>query len=83
MNSFEPANFLDNRESRNHHIIVMRLGSGWAAVHCAEYADMGWGIDFEDTGIGRYATAAQAEVEAKEWAEEFELPYKGIVEPSR
>jgi len=54
--------------SRNHRISVQLLGSGFAAVHLADYEDMGWDTDVVQTGIGRYETREEAEVEAEEWA---------------
>ena len=67
---------IDGTRSRNHRIIVTRLGSGWAACEVAEYEDMDWGTDFEQTGIGRYATEAEAIVAAKEWASDVDLPFE-------
>lgn len=62
--------------SRNHRIVVSLLGSGYAALHVADYEDMDWGTDIVDTGIGRYKTRKEAEQEAEMWAEAEELRYE-------
>lgn len=63
-------------QSRNHRIEVARLGSGWAAIHVADYADMDWNTDIVNSGVGRYATREEAVSEAQDWAEAEELPYQ-------
>lgn len=61
---------------KNPFICTMKLGSGWAAVMLAEYADMGGELDVVQTGIGRYATEVEAIKEGKEWAEAEEMEFK-------
>lgn len=65
--------------SRNPRIVVMLLGSGYAAVYLADYADMAWATDVWNTGIGRYKTREEAAVEAQEWAEAEGIPYVPLV----
>lgn len=73
LDSFKPVPF--DEASKKPFIVAELLGSGWAAVHY-------WWNDKEDflkpgqgfwepynTGIGRYATQAEADEEAKSWAE--------------
>lgn len=60
--------------SRNHRISVALLGSGWAALHLADYEDMGWNTDVVQTGLGRYPQRTEAEQEARDWADSEELP---------
>lgn len=62
-------------KNRNHRITTARIGSGWAAIHLADYEDMGWSADVVDTSIGRYETEAEAIIEAKSWSISDELPY--------
>lgn len=62
-------------KSRNHRMIVMALGSGWAAVEIADYEDMSWGPDITQIGTDRYATAEEAKVEAKEIAATQGIPF--------
>lgn len=62
--------------SRNPFITVKLLGSGYAAVMFAEYEDMEWNLDVVQTGIGRYKTREEAEVEAKAWAFAEGILYK-------
>ena len=64
-------------KSRNHRIVVSLIGSGWAALEIADYEDMGWGPDIVQSGIGRYATKAEAIVEAEAWAQAENLPFRG------
>lgn len=49
-------------------------GSGYFAVHRRYYEDIK-GYDNEQTGVGRYRTFAEAEAEARDWAETHEMPY--------
>lgn len=53
---------------RNHRISVTHGGSGYFAVMLADYADMQWGTDIVQTGIGRFKTRAEAVEEAQTWA---------------
>ena len=67
---------MKQEQSRNHRITVKLLGSGWAAIHIADYEDMDWNTDIVQTGMGRYVTREEAEAEAKFWASAEELPYE-------
>lgn len=59
------------------YITTMHGGSGWFAVLMSYYEDIK-GYDVTTTGIGRFATKADAIKEAKYWvkAEDFELEYR-------
>jgi hypothetical protein len=63
-------------ESRNHRISVMMVGSmgRYAAVHLADYEDMGWHTDILNTGVGRYSDRKSAIIEARDWAEADGIP---------
>lgn len=61
-------------KARNFRITVGLLGSGYAAIMLADYEDMDWNTDVENTGIGRYATKEEAIEEAKHWAEDEGIP---------
>jgi hypothetical protein len=62
-------------ECRNVRITTALLGSGYAAVKLADYADMDWNTDVVQTGIGRFRTRKEAISEAMSWAREEDLPY--------
>src|SRR5690606_2284746 len=62
-------------KARNFRVEVALLGSGWAAVMTAEYADMNWNRDVVQTGVGRYATQDGAIAEAKTWAQEEKVEF--------
>ena len=59
-------------------ITVTEGMSGFFAVHMwlNEEEDFGPFWEPYDTGIGRYATREEAEVEARRWAEETEMEYR-------
>lgn len=57
----------------NSRITVIKLGSGWAAAHVADYEGV---TDVVETGVGRYRTEEEAKDEAMDWAEAEGLPYK-------
>jgi len=64
--------------SRNHRITTQMLGSGMAAVHLADFEDIGWNTDVVQTGLGRYRgkdATQRARNEAKSWAEAEGIPY--------
>lgn len=56
-------------KTRNHFITIGLIGSGYAALHIAEYEDMDWMQDIVETGIGRYDNSVDAKIEAMGWAE--------------
>lgn len=61
-----------------HFMTVQHLGSGWAAVMMwqnNEEADIGVFSEPWQTGIGRYATQAEALAEAEQWAEADDVPF--------
>ena len=60
----------------NHFIGVTQGMSGWFAVDYWLNPDMGGFIEPWQTGIGRYATRAEAEQEAADWAEAEQLPLR-------
>lgn len=56
------------------YVTVTSGGAGWFAIVAGWYeADQMW--DCIEKGVGRYATQQEAEEEAREWAEELELPF--------
>lgn len=61
---------------KDNRITVQLLGSGYAAVHMVLVADdeLGEYWDVQQTGIGRYATHAEAEREAISWSKSDEIP---------
>jgi len=61
---------------RNHRITTTQGMSGFFAVMIADYEDMDWCPDIVTTGIGRYATSAEAEKEGRQWAEDEEIPFE-------
>lgn len=67
-------------KSRNHYITVTQGMSGYFAVMRAEYQDDPdkdeWFEDNTQTGIGRYKTSKEAEIEAKHWAKDEGVPYR-------
>ena len=75
---FRPA---VTEEARNFRIRIMELGSGWAAVMVVDIHDGPTGEflyhDIEQTGVGRYATAAEAVREAETWTAAEGLPFVG------
>lgn len=59
-------------------ITVTEGMSGFFAVHMwynTEDEDFGFWEPY-DTGMGRYATREEAEVEARKWAEDMEMEYR-------
>ena len=67
-----------NLEHGAEYITVAQLGSGWAAIHmtwCKDGTDSYY--DVYQTGIDRYKTRAEAETEAKSWAESEEIKFVG------
>lgn len=66
-------------------VTTQELGSGWAAVMLVHVTpvdedgnDCGDGyVDVMDTGMGRYATQAEAQAEGRAWAEDENLPFVG------
>jgi len=56
-------------------ITVQLLGSGWAAVHLVtvQCEDGSTYPDVQNVGFGRFATRAEAVVEARTWAAHEEL----------
>lgn len=52
--------------------------SGFFAVHMwlNEEEDFGPFWEPYETGMGRYATREEAEVEARQWAEDWEMEYR-------
>lgn len=64
-------------------VTTQELGSGWAAVmlvaiECMEGDErIGGYVDVMDTGVGRYATKAEAQAEGRTWAESENLPFVG------
>lgn len=59
---------------------VQLLGSGWASVlMCTVTREDGSTYpDVMETGIGRYATKAEAVIEAKQWAADCEYETQGL-----
>jgi len=56
------------------YLIVRLLGSGFAAVHMVKVKDGNdtyW--DVQQTGVGRYKTSKEAEIEAKSWSASDEI----------
>ena len=66
---------------RNYRVTTQQLGSGWAAVMLVDIHDdvdhVMLYVDVQQTGQGRYATQAEAEREARSWADAEELPFVG------
>lgn len=58
------------------YITTMRLGTGHAAVMIWWNPDMGGFLEPWDTGIGRYATQAEAEEWGRSWAEDVEVDFR-------
>lgn len=63
-------------------LTVLKLGSGYAAVHMVEVKTEGYSgtyWDIQQTGIGRYATHEEAAGEARGWSttEEIRLELGG------
>lgn len=65
---------------REPYITVYKSISGWKAIHLWWNPDMGGFWEPWQTGIGYYATAMEAEVEARAWAEAEGLEYKPTTE---
>lgn len=62
----------------NFRLETCRLGSGWAAVLLVDVTtEDGTYTDVQQTGLGRYATREEAEVEARQWAEVEDIAYEG------
>jgi hypothetical protein len=61
------------------HIEVVKLSSGYAALHIIDVTnpDGSSYSELKDTGFGRYTTQLKALYEAREWAEELNLTVKG------
>lgn len=59
-------------------VTITKLGSGWTAVQMWWAPEHGGFWEPWQTGVGRYATAAEAEQEGRSWAEaedqKFHLP---------
>lgn len=55
-------------EDHSRYITAALLGSGWAAVQMWWAPELGGFWEPWDTGYDRYATAEEAEGEAREWA---------------
>jgi len=74
---------LSELRSRNHrrqvshrpYVTVYESIGGWKAVQMWWNPDMGGFWEPWQTGCGAYATQAEAEVEARNWAEDEEMPY--------
>lgn len=60
---------------KSSYVTATKLGSGFAAI-LLFWETKGHYWDVWQTGIGRYATKEEAEVEAKQWAETEGLRYK-------
>ena len=60
---------------RNYRISITRGMSGYFAVMLADYEDMDWSTHVVTTGIGRYRTRDEAELEGISWAEAEEIPF--------
>jgi hypothetical protein len=58
------------------YITVSQGIGGWFAVLVWMNPDMGGFWEPYDTGIGRYATKAEAETEARMWAKDESLEFK-------
>lgn len=55
----------------------MLIGSGWAAIHWVDVHTEGYAngyTDVQQTGIGRYATEAEAVEEALQWSDSDGIP---------
>lgn len=62
---------------KNEYIGVHLLGSGYAAVHMVLVSDgEGEYWDYQQTGIGRYKTRDEAEIEARNWSISDEIELK-------
>lgn len=57
------------------YITVTSGMSGWFAVHVWWNAEEGGFYEPYQTGLGRYATEQEAEIEAQSWAKTEGLPY--------
>jgi hypothetical protein len=68
---------MDNEEQlkKTGFITVTNGMSGYFAVHMWWNKELNGFWEPYQTGIGRYATRAQAELEAKHWAKNEEMPY--------
>jgi hypothetical protein len=57
------------------YITITKGGAGWFAVYMWWAPEHGGYWEPWQTGIGRYATPAEAEKEGREWADAEELKY--------
>ena len=60
---------------RNYRISTTHGFSGYFAVMLADYEDMDWSTDVVKSGVGRYQSREEAEMEGRMWALAEEIPF--------